>query len=229
MNKFIGDVLRFLKLDWIIIFLPKKGFLYTTGWRKSILAKKPLNQKKMPIPWLTYSFLDFFESRLTKDMKVFEYGAGNSTLWFASRVGSVASVDHNQEWYDYIKSTFPDNVSLALRIYPDEKIDFHKRAFLPFEKESEYSKYILDTDELYDIIVVDGIDRNNSIKYAVEKVSKNGVIIVDNLEYEKEFSEGVNFLFNNNYKLLPFWGLSPGVYHKTCTGIFYKENNCLDI
>ncbi|WP_190810430.1 FkbM family methyltransferase [Flagellimonas sp. S3867] len=225
----IDQLLRALRLDWIKAFLPKKGYLYTTGWIKSTVSKKPIDRSRKPIPWLTYSFLEFLEPRLKKDMKVFEYGSGNSTLWFSSRVESVNSVEHNQSWHDYIKSSFPGNVKLTLRKYPDENIDFHERAFLPFSRESDYSKYIMETDIVYDIIVVDGIDRNNSIKYALERASNSGVIIVDNLEYEKEFSEGVQYLYENGFKLIPFWGLSPGVHHKTCTGVFYKLNNCLGI
>lgn len=225
----IDQVLRKIRLDWIKAILPKKGYLYATGWIKSTISKKPIDRNKNPIPWLTYGFLEFLEPRLKKEMNVFEFGSGNSTLWFASRVNSVTSVEHNESWFNYIKSSFPQNVKLDLREYPDKDIDFHIRAFLPFSSESEYSRYILETDINYDIIVVDGIDRNNSIKYAVEKAGKTGVIVVDNLEYEKEFSEGVQFLYSKGYKLLPYWGLSPGVHHKTCTGVFYRSANCLEI
>jgi hypothetical protein len=57
-----------------------------------------------PIPWYTYpateylSHLDF--SRLT----VFEYGSGNSTLWWAKRAKSVFSVEDDKDWFEKISN-----------------------------------------------------------------------------------------------------------------------------
>jgi hypothetical protein len=56
----------------------------------------------------------FLQERLKKDMRVFEYGSGFSTLWLASRVRSVVSIETEEVWYRNLKSKLPSNVQLSL-------------------------------------------------------------------------------------------------------------------
>lgn len=35
-------------------------------------------------------------------MRVFEWGSGGSTLWFAQRAASVVSIEHNLNWHDRV-------------------------------------------------------------------------------------------------------------------------------
>ncbi len=50
---------------------------------------------------------------MTKNLVLFEFGSGNSTLFFAERVKNVISVEHNKEWYQIVNSTKPSNVRLV--------------------------------------------------------------------------------------------------------------------
>jgi hypothetical protein len=43
------------------------------------------------------------------------------------------------------------------------------------------------------------------------------------------YDEAVSFLLSNNFKKIDFWGISPGLFYKKSTTIFYKKKNCLDI
>jgi hypothetical protein len=56
-----------------------------------------LIHKGEPIPWFSHPLIDFLKDRLSKDMTVFEYGCGNSTLWWADRVRSVTGVKNDSE------------------------------------------------------------------------------------------------------------------------------------
>lgn len=41
------------------------------------------------IPWMVFGCIDFLDDWLKPDMRVFEYGSGGSTLFFANRVSNV--------------------------------------------------------------------------------------------------------------------------------------------
>lgn len=71
------------------------GYLIQVGWFKSRKTGSPVGKDDEPIPWMTYPFIDFIEPRLNKNLIVFEFGSGNSTLFFSKRTGRVVSVDHD--------------------------------------------------------------------------------------------------------------------------------------
>ena len=48
-------------------------------------------------------------------MRVFEYGAGYSTLYFADRVETVVSIEHVEAWVETLKTAMPDNVVLEVQ------------------------------------------------------------------------------------------------------------------
>jgi len=196
-----------------LLSLRHTGFLVDNGWFESFRNKSPLGKDSKPVPWFTYSCNDFLKDRLNKDLSIFEFGSGNSTLFFASKVGSVVSSEHNKDWYNFQKNRVPNNVKL---IYFDQKND------------SGYSKSIEAQNTEFDIIIVDGIDRMNCIFNSVDFLKEGGVMILDDSE-RKEYTTGVEFLLKKGFKKLDFWGIAAGILFKKCTTIFYKEKNCLQI
>nr|WP_293839978.1 FkbM family methyltransferase [uncultured Arsenicibacter sp.] len=181
-----------------------------------------------PIPWLTYPLLEFIKPRLNKSMNVYEYGSGNSTLWFSNYVGSIESIEHDKKWYELIKSKLPDNATITYRNI-DKVGNYEELTFMSILESTEYSEHILMSKNKYNIIVVDGVNRNNCILQATKKLTKDGVIILDNLEYKDQVFEGLEYLKNERFKVIEFWGISPIAFFKSCTAIFYKDENCLGI
>jgi len=211
--KKVINVISQPKLFKQLLSMGTSGYLYEIGWIDSFNQQSPIDKKEKPLPWVTYSFIDFIEDRLNNTMNVFEYGSGNSTLWYAKKVNSVISVEHDNQWFEKIKNSMEANVS----IYYEELI-----------YGGEYSKFIKRLKNEFDIIIVDGRDRVNCLKNSISAINHNGVIILDDSERDA-YKEGVNFLLENNYKKIDFWGISPGLFYKKCTTIFYKDNNCLGI
>ncbi|HMR18622.1 MAG TPA: FkbM family methyltransferase, partial [Sphingobacterium sp.] len=166
-----------------------------------------------PIPWLTYSFLDFLDGRLHNDMTLFEYGSGNSTLFFAKHVKYVRSIEHDRAWYDKVKTSAPENVMIS---------------HIPMENISDYERAITLEPQLYDIILIDGRRRVACLKNAVDQLSERGVIILDDSERE-EYSEAFTFLQERGFKHLPFSGIAIGAIHNKSTTVFYRANNTLAI
>lgn len=211
--KKIIELLQSPKALKMLVSMNSSGYLKEIGWINSFKNKMPLDKDSNPLPWVTYGFIDFISERLNNDMCIFEYGSGNSTLWYSSKVRSVISVEHDRNWYNSIQSQMPKNVS----------INYKK-----LEYDGDYCKFSNTINESLDIIIVDGRDRVNCIKNALNNINDDGIIVLDDSEREA-YKEGIEFLTNNNFKRIDFWGISPGVFFKKNTTIFYRKINCLGI
>jgi len=190
-----------------------KGYLDEIGWFNAYDSRSPVDRDNNPIPWVTYSFIDYIKTHLKKQFSVFEFGSGNSTFFYAKYAGLVVSVEHDKEWYDKIVSTKPENSEMI---------------FCELVRDGDYCRMPVKLEEKFDIIIVDGRDRVNCCKQAINAVSENGVIVLDDSEREF-YKEGINFLKNKGYKELSFSGISPGLFYLKSTSIFYKADNCLGI
>jgi len=190
-----------------------KGYLHEIGWFKAYDNKTPVDQDSNPIPWVTYSFVDFIKERLKKQHTVFEFGSGNSTYFYAKYAGIVVSVEHDKEWFDKIHGTKPENAELI---------------FCELVRDGDYCRMPQKLEETFDIIIVDGRDRVNCCKQAVKAVSENGVIVLDDSERDF-YREGVSFLKSKGFKELAFTGISPGLFYRKATSVFYRTENCLGI
>ena len=120
-NKILEFIVVHYKLFELLFRAVKKGYLHDIGWINSYKTKTPVNIKFQPIPWVTYSFISYIENRLNKKMSIFEYGSGNSTLYFAEKVNHLISVEHDKKWFENILEIVPKNVQLKqwLPIHPD--------------------------------------------------------------------------------------------------------------
>lgn len=210
----IGYFLTHPKALRMIFSMKEFGYLYDEGWFKSLDNGEPVDKNGEPIPWFTYSAIDFLKERLNKNMTVFEYGSGNSTLFFAQRVKEIISVETNKQWYEKIKLKMPSNAKIIL--YENDKSDI------------SYSKVIDSFNKKYDIIIIDAIERSEVLMNATHFLNESGVIILDNsdrIEYQNSISELISFHFNK----IEFWGIQAAYLNKTCTTIIYKKINCLGI
>lgn len=190
------------------------GYLFEKGWWKSWKTKAPIDLNNSPLPWVTYSFIDFIGDRLKKDMVMFEYGSGNSTFYYSSKVKEVHTVEHDLEWFKKLEKAMPINVKIK---------------YTHLEYGGEYSKSSLNSGLKYDIVIVDGRDRVNCMINSLNAVRNDGVIILDDSE-RITYSKGIKELYKSGYKSLDFWGVSPGfISYNKCTSIYYKSKNVLEI
>src|SRR5215218_1655637 len=66
------------------------------------------------VPWFTYPAIEALKNWDLADKRVFEYGSGYSTLFWASRAKEVVSVEHNRDWYEKIAGLAPSNARVIL-------------------------------------------------------------------------------------------------------------------
>lgn len=204
-----------LKFVRSFLGLRNHGYLYEAGWINSFKTKNAIDILNQPIPWYTYPFIKFVKERLNNQLTVFEYGCGNSTLWYCGRVRSIKSVEHEKGWFDVVvnKTKHLKNVQI---IYRNLKTN------------GEYAKEILNTKDFFDIIVIDGRDRVNCTKYSFNQLKEDGVIIFDNSD-RTEYAEAYNLLAEKGFRRLDFWGMGPINTYEWCTSVFYRDKNCFNI
>lgn len=209
----IKKVLKMHSVNDIIMSIKKiiTNFI-TLGWEEgqffSMLYKIPRTKKNDPIPWYTYPAIDFFNTIDWSKVIAFEFGSGNSTIFWAKHVKKLITVEDNVGWYETILSKIPDNVTYILE-----------------KNKNKYPTSINTSNNDFDLIIIDGINRYKCALEAVKKINKNGIIILDNSDWHDQTSD---FLRKNGFQQIDFFGFGPINDYKWCTSIFLRaETNIL--
>ncbi len=193
--------------------LVKYGFLRDLGWWNSWSTQTIIAEDNSPLPWVTYSFIYFIKDKLNNDMTLFEYGSGNSTLYYSKLVKVVYSVEHDKEWFDSIKNDVESNVNIEFKV---------------LDNTSGYEESVHLSRKSFDIIIVDGRRRVKCVSQGIKALNENGILVLDDAERE-QYKDALKELTRNNFKELQFWGIAPGINYMKCTSIFYRKENVLDI
>ncbi len=181
------------------------------GWFRSYKAKQSIDANGNPLPWYTYAFIYFLNPRIKSSFEVFEYGSGNSTRWYGARVKNITAVEHDTQWIQLISPKLPANSKVLARPLGDT-----------------YIQAVSTENKKYHIIVVDGRNRVKCTDYAVNYLTEDGVLILDNSE-RSWYQKAKDLMEAKGFKRLDFQGMAPIVGHETCTTVFYREGNCLGI
>ncbi len=144
LKRFPWSLIAFLRL-----VLRKKSYLHTTGWVESLKRGYPCDFEGSEIPWMNYPVINILKERLNKNLSLFEFGSGYSTLFYEKLVRDVTSVEYDRDWFYLIKEKTSENVSLLHR---EKDID------------GIYCRAIGEFDKKFDVVIVDGRDRVNCVK-----------------------------------------------------------------
>lgn len=204
LSKVIPDVFVPGRLRIVCQFL--YGSLYQYGWLNSLRLTKPVDQSGNPLPWFSYPAIDFLKQLDLSEKTVFEWGAGQSTLFWATRAKRVVSVESDVEWYSYLKSQLPSNCDLV-----------HSRPENQF-----YVRTIDDYAEQFDILVIDGTDygRAPSSAIARQHLKRGGIVILDNSD---QCPQSAKILREANFIQVDFAGFCPGAGYAQTTSIFFDR------
>jgi hypothetical protein len=224
--KFLGKI--FLNLDQIRFAAP---------WLRSLRKNYLLEE---PSPWITFSAIDFVKNWLQqrKDIRIFEYGSGGSTLFWGKYASLVVSIEHDQKWYTLMKRYLNSNSVYDYRFRPPEKINGDITLQLERSDPNNYStddlelknftfqNYVTQIDCFpdcyFDIILIDGRSRPACIVHSLLKVKEGGLIIVDNADRTYYLHETKKYF--SNFKEHVFVGATP------CNTWFCQTNifECID-
>lgn len=178
----------------------------------NLRGKSPL---ELELPWFSYAAIDFLDEWLRPHMTVCEYGSGGSTLFFASRVKRVFSIEDNATWQELVTGKLAEKglKNAVVKLFPFDfknPVGFEQSAYLnaiPAEK--------------FDVLVIDGSEewtkvRPTCFRKAERHVRSGGIIVVDDSWRYPELRE------NNAAKQVEvFQSVGPGRPGVTSTDIFF--------
>ena len=158
-----------------------------------------------PIPWYTYPSIEYLNQFDFSEKSVFEYGSGNSSLFWAKRAGKVISVEGDKSWYEKVsKMNSFENLSF---IFAEDKVS-----------------YISSIDGFtgFDIIVIDGYHRKECADYAIKKLNPGGFIILDNSNRYPEIAEFIRSKINPIQ--VDMKGFTPINFYTSTTSLFLSRD-----
>lgn len=187
---------------------------------RSIVEGKYRDQNDNYIPWFTYPAIEALKNWDLSEKRVFEYGSGYSTLFWASRAKEVVSVEHSPEWHKKISGLAPANAKIMLASIDEGKNDYHPSD----ETRAEFARYAGAIEETFQIIVIDGYARSR-VRYqcaqsALPYLDQNGLVILDNSDW---LPATAMFLRNSGLIQVDFSGPVPGNPHYQTTSFFFTR------
>lgn len=230
--KYLEESKRLLDLPWEGRY--QDLICFYSRWKKSQEpGRSPLVDE---IPWITFSAIQFLKRILSSDMRVFEYGSGGSTLFFARRVSEVISVEHDDEWADKVHAKIavegftncrlqlvaPQLDTSGVRKNPADPASYSSRTeqFVGYDFSSYVKTIDAYSDETFDLVVIDGRARPSCFLHALPKVRPGGHILWDNTD-RKWYAQAMR-LAGSDYVFSDFPGPSPYVTYFTRTSIWQR-------
>jgi hypothetical protein len=176
--------------------------------RRLLRADPSALDRQSPQPLLTWPFLDFLDSLELSAASLLELGAGNSTLWFASRFGSVRSLETDAAWHAALAQVVPDNVSLEL-----VALEGLEAGALDYE------------DETFVLLDFAG-HRTRCLRHFLERLGERrpNAVVLDNADW---YRNAAAILARRGYRELPFHGFKSGQSFVSCTSLFIHEHSQL--
>lgn len=196
-----------------------KTLLFDQAYFKSVQRGELRDHQNNYVPWFTYPAIEALRNWDLSDKRVFEYGSGYSTLFWASRAKEVVSVEHNRLWYEKIAKLAPANVRLVLA-----PIDEKNASEPSMAMREQFRNYAEAVDGCFQVIVVDGYARSR-VRYqcaqaALPHLDANGLLILDNSDW---LPASAMFLRKAGLIEVDLSGPVPGNNHYQTTSFFFTR------
>jgi hypothetical protein len=180
------------------------NLLFNQGHWRSIKSRSAVDAAGRPIPWYTYPAIEYLRNFDFSKCDVFEFGSGNSSLYWASRAKNVMSVEDNHGWYEIVNKNHRSNLTV---IYREEKL--------------QYISALSEQKKSFDIIVIDGSHRFECAVHALKFLKKDGIILLDNSDRIEEHRSG-KLLRECGFIQIDFSGFGPINGYCWTTSVFVK-------
>ena len=161
-----------------------------------------MDRRGRPLPWYSYPCIEFLQRRDFSGRRVLEFGAGQSTYWWASVAREVVAIEADPRWFEKVKSASPTNATVHL-VHGD---DAEAVRDVPLEG-------------LFDVIVIDGLKREEMVDIAINRLAPAGVIVADDSDRYGFFQS----LRGKGFRRVDFYGAAPGIIKSRVTSLFFRD------
>ena len=159
-----------------------------------------VDPKGDPIPWYTFPAVDYLAGVDFSAKRAFEYGSGNSTIWWSQRCLELTAIENDRKFYDWMNS----RGRVKARYLCDEVM----------------RHYVERLDSPQDVIIIDGADREECAKRALQYLAPGGMIILDNSDVEVLARK---VLADSGLLRVDFWGWTCVTGGVQCTSVFFDR------
>ncbi|MGE4062745.1 MAG: hypothetical protein AB7E79_05205 [Rhodospirillaceae bacterium] len=166
--------------------------------RRTVEENAPTWADGSPIPWVSYPAVSFLNQLDFSDKRIFEYGAGNSTRYWAARALRVVSVEHDPEWFEKMRAVPLPNTEIL------------------FATGRAYVEAVV-KDAPHDVIVIDGRWRFDCGMHCLPYLAAGGMVILDNAE---RYPAITAHLRGHDLIQVDMIGHGPQHSHVTATSLF---------
>jgi hypothetical protein len=183
-------------------------FAWQKGYLASAVRGRAVDRDGNPLPWYAYPAIDFLSGQKFTGHRVLEFGAGQSTLWWAARGADVTALEFNDEWRAEVTRRLDrrgvvHGVDFGFTMLPESV-----------------------TQRQYDVVAIDGGDRTRAAQWSLILTAADGLIIHDNSEHPAHIGhvEIPALLARHGWRRVDFFGLAPGTLREQCTSIYWKAD-----
>ncbi|MBP1465725.1 class I SAM-dependent methyltransferase [Candidatus Chloroploca sp. M-50] len=174
------------------------------GHWHSVKTRESIGIDGEPTPWYTYPAIEYLDQLDFTEKTVFEWGAGNSSRYWARSAKSVVSVEDDPIWYRKIQQYRSDNLDIHL-----------------IQDKQRYIDAIRQNDQKYDVIIVDGSYRHQCALIAPLFLREGGVIVLDNSDW---YPDSAKFLRDAGLLQVDFSGFVPVALLTSTTSLFFRRD-----
>ncbi|WGD55354.1 hypothetical protein QA641_16635 [Bradyrhizobium sp. CB1650] len=174
------------------------------GQLRTFDIHRPVDTIGQALPWFTYPAIEYLKRFNFKGWRVFEYGAGQSTVYWSRRGAIVTSVEHNPQWFAEVKEALP-GAAISHRS----------------DKEA-YVNAVGDEGVRFNVIVIDGVWREACADACIPHLSDDGILILDNSDWYHQAGTRIR---SKGFLEVSFSGFGPVNNYTWTTSLFFRLPN----
>jgi len=169
-------------------------------WVRSLFGiYDSLDLVRLDWPWWTLPAIERTASFLKQrqgSTRVFEFGAGASTVWLSKRSAEVISVEHDRDFAARLAPTLAALPNVHVSVVPPTPATGRpgeRRSNRAGHTEWSFDAYVAALERApgaFDLIVIDGRSRSACLEVAVTKLAPGGLILFDNSD-RKEYRSAI--------------------------------------
>jgi hypothetical protein len=171
------------------------------GFARSVAQLEPVDASGAPLPWYTYPAIEYLSQLDFSARLVFEYGAGNSSRFWAARAARVCSVDNDRQWHAALAAKAPN---LEIHLCEDKEA---------------YVSCIARQAVKFHLIAIDGRWRRACARAAPACLAAGGIILLDNTDW---YPRTAGELRAAGFMQIDFSGFGPINAYTWTTSLFVR-------
>ena len=181
-----------------------KRLVVDQGHARSSVLGRSVYRAGQPVPWITYPAAAYLDRLDLRGARMFEFGAGASTLYWQSRVKEIVSVENDPAWVALLGPQLDSGV-VTLRLATDEE---------------SYTASVNDGGP-WDVVVIDGFARHRAAQHAVKCLAPGAIVVVDNTDW---FVDAARVLREAGLQQIDFAGPGPTKAYQWTTSVFLSRD-----